>query len=241
MTLKLSVIICCYNERPTILDVIQRTQAVDLDQDWEREIIVVDNASTDGTRELLQQIEDPAITVVLHERNLGKGMSIRTGIAHMQGDYFIIQDADGEYDPQDHVRFCRYVQEHQAAAVFGSRVLGGRIRSHYRRTLWGNRLLTWLTNILFGGQLTDVATATKMVRGDLAKRLNLITTDFNLDFELPAKILRAGHVIHELPVQYTPRTYEQGKKIRARDGWRAILTLMHNRLGLSPVFKDSVP
>ncbi len=237
--MKLSVIICCYNERQTILDVIQRTQAVDLGADWEREIIVVDNASTDGTRELLQQIHHPQIALYFHERNLGKGMSIRTGIAHMQGDYFIIQDADGEYDPQDHIRFCRYVQQHGAAALFGSRVLGGRIQSHYRRTLWGNRFLTWLTNRLFGGALTDVATATKMVRGDLAKQLNLTTTDFNLDFELPAKILRAGHVIHEIPIQYTPRTYEQGKKIRARDGGRAILTLLHNRLGLTPVFKDS--
>ncbi len=235
--MKLSVIICCFNERATILEVIRRTQAVTLDPGWQREIIVVDNCSTDGTRELLQQIADPEIQVIFHERNLGKGMSIRNGIAHMSGDYMLIQDADMEYDPQDHPHFCRYAVEHAAAAVFGSRVLGGETKSQYRRTLLGNRLLTWLTNVLFGSRLTDVATATKMVRADVVTALNLTTTDFNLDFEMPDKILLAGHAIHEIPIRYNPRTYAEGKKIKAIDAAKAIRTMLRDRLGLSPVWK----
>lgn len=238
--MKLSVIICCYNERATILEVIRRTQAVDLGPAWDREIIVVDNFSTDGTRELLQQVNDPEIQKVFHPRNLGKGMSIRSGIAHMSGDYMLIQDADMEYDPQDHPRFCQYVVAHQAAAVFGSRVLGGQVRSRYRRTLWGNRLLTWLTNVMFGSRLTDVATATKMVRADVAKGLNLTTTDFNLDFELPDKILLAGYAIHEIPISYHPRSYAEGKKIKAIDAAKAIRTMLRDRLGLSPVWQTGL-
>lgn len=239
--MKLSVIICCYNERATILEVIRRTQRVDLGPEWQREIIVVDNCSTDGTRELLQEVNDPEIQIVLHPRNLGKGMSIRSGIAQMSGEYMLIQDADMEYDPQDHVRFCQYALAHEAAAVFGSRVLGGEVRSRYRRTLWGNRLLTWLTNVLFGSRLTDVATATKMVRADIAKGLNLTTTDFNLDFELPDKILLAGYAIHEIPISYNPRSYAEGKKIKAIDAAKAIRTMLRDRLGLSTVWRAGPP
>jgi dolichol-phosphate mannosyltransferase len=210
----LSVIICCYNEQATIRDVIDRTKAVDLGPDWSREIIVVDNDSTDGTREILQQINDPEIRVIFHERNMGKGMSIRTGIAEMTGDYMIIQDADAEYDPAEHPRFCRKADETGAAAIFGSRVLGGEVKYKYAHAYLGVRVLTTITNLLFGGRLTDVATATKMVRADVVKSLNLTTTDFNLDFELPNKILLSGHEIIEIPISYNPRTYEEGKKIQ---------------------------
>ena len=237
--MKLSVIIACYNERNTILDVIEKSQEVNLGPNWTREIIVVDNLSTDGTRDLLHEIDDPEITVVFHERNMGKGMSIRTGIANMTGDYMIIQDADSEYDPQDHRLFVEYVNKHHPPALFGSRVLGGQIKSKYLRNLMGNRLLTWLTNFMFGGNLTDVATATKMVRGEVVKKLNLDTTDFNLDFELPNKLLKAGFQIHEIPISYSPRTYEEGKQIGTKDGIRAIITILRDRLGLSPVFVEN--
>lgn len=235
--MKLSVIICCYNERTTIMEVIEKTQEVNLGSDWEREILVVDNCSTDGTRDLLQQIDDDEINVIFHEQNMGKGMSIRTGIANMTGDYMLIQDADLEYDPAEHTRFCTYAAENQPAALFGSRILAGEIRTKYKRTFFGNRVLTELTNLLFDGHLTDVATATKMVRGDLVKALNLTTTDFNLDFELPNKILLSGNQIDEIPISYNPRTYEEGKKIKAIDGLRAIMTMVRDRLGFSPVFK----
>ena len=234
---KLSVIICCYNERATIRAVIDRTAAVDLGPNWSREIVVVDNFSTDGTREILQQIDHPEVRVIFHERNMGKGMSIRTGIANMTGDYFIIQDADAEYDPADHAAFCRLADETNAAAIFGSRVLGGQVKYKYAHAYLGVRVLTTMTNLLFGGHLTDVATATKMVRADVAQSLNLTTTDFNLDFELPDKILLAGHDILEIPISYNPRTYAEGKKIRTRDALRALLTMLRDRLGPTPVLK----
>ena len=173
---KLSVIICCYNEQATIADVIAQTKAVDLGPNWQREILVVDNCSTDGTREILQALDDPEVRIIFHERNMGKGMSIRTGIANMTGDYMIIQDADAEYDPAEHVKFCAKVDETNAAAIFGSRVLGGDVKYEYAHAYLGVRLLTAVTNLFFGGHLTDVATATKMVRADVVQSLNLTTT-----------------------------------------------------------------
>ncbi|MCP4358106.1 MAG: glycosyltransferase family 2 protein [Chloroflexi bacterium] len=235
--MKLSVIICCYNEAATIQQVIEKTQAVNLGSGWEREIIVVDNFSTDGTRDILNRIDDPEIRVIFHERNMGKGMSVRTGIAHMNGNYMIIQDADLEYDPFEHTRFCRHVEESNAAAIFGSRVLGGDVQYEYTHAYLGVRFLTAVTNLLFGGHLTDVATATKMVRADVVQSLNLTTTDFNLDFELPDKILLAGHDILEIPISYSPRTYEEGKKIKTSDGIRALFTMLKDRLGWTPVLK----
>lgn len=234
---KLSVIICCYNERATIEEVIGKTKAVELGSGWTREIIIVDNCSTDGTREILQTVHDPEVRVIFHERNMGKGMSIRTGIANMTGDYMIIQDADAEYDPAEHAKFCRQAEETGAAAIFGSRVLGGQVHYKYAHAYLGVRVLTGLTNLLFGGRLTDVATATKMVRADVIKSLNLTTTDFNLDFEMPDKILLAGHDILEIPISYSPRTYAEGKKITTRDGFRALLTMLRDRLGFTPVLK----
>lgn len=235
---RLSVIICCYNERATVHEVIEKTKNVALGSGWDREIIVVDNASTDGTREILQEIDDPEINIFYHERNLGKGASIRTGIANMTGDYMIIQDADSEYEPAEHARFCRFVDEFEPAAVFGSRILGGQVKYEYAHAYVGVRFLTAMTNFLFGGQLTDVATATKMVRGDLVKALNLTCSGFDLDFELPDKILLSGNEILEIPINYDPRTYAEGKKIKARDGMKALFIMFRDRLGLSPVWKN---
>lgn len=236
----LSVIICCYNEAATIKEVIESTRRVDLGQGWEREIIVVDNFSTDGTREILKTIDEPDISVILHERNLGKGASIRTGISVMKGAYMIIQDADGEYDPAEHTRFCRLADETKAAAIFGSRVLGGEVRYKYAHAYLGVRFLTAMTNLLFGGSLTDVATATKMVRADVLQSLNLTCNGFDLDFEMPDKILLSGNQILEIPIRYDPRTYEEGKKIKARDGLKALLIMLRDRLGLSPVLKPGM-
>jgi dolichol-phosphate mannosyltransferase len=237
--MKLSVIICCYNERNSIEEVIARSRQVNLGPGWDKEIIVVDNASTDGTREILQSLDAGDVRVIYHERNMGKGRSIRTGFENATGTHFFIQDADTEYDPFEQPLFCRKVEESNAAAVFGSRVLGGDIKSRYLRTLVGNRLITLLANVLFGGQLTDVATASKMVRADVVHDLHLEGNQFDLDFELPAKILMAGHRIEEIAITYRPRSYEEGKKIGANDFVEAVWTMLRTRLGLSPVVKTS--
>ncbi|MFQ5420197.1 MAG: glycosyltransferase family 2 protein [Anaerolineae bacterium] len=239
--MKLSVIICCYNETATIAEIIEKSRQVNLGPGWEREILVVDNFSTDGTRDILANIKYSDVQIIYHEQNMGKGMSIRTGIAHMTGDYFFVQDADREYDPFEQRKFTDEAAKSQPAAIFGSRVLNGEIKSQYRRTLMGNRFLTWLHNFLFHDSLTDVATASKMVRADVAHALNLTCTSFDLDFELPNKIALAGHKIEEIPINYDPRTYAEGKKIGGKDGIEAVLTMLRNRLGLSPALKTAVP
>ncbi|MGD2164250.1 MAG: glycosyltransferase family 2 protein [Anaerolineae bacterium] len=228
--MKLSIIICAYNERDTVLTVLQRVQAVDLGSEWEKEIIAVDNCSTDGTRELLQNLDEPDVKVILHPRNLGKGASVRTAIEHCTGDYAIIQDADLEYDPGDYPLYLDQVASRSPAAIYGSRTLGGRAKYEYVSNYLGVRFLTWLTNVLYGARLTDVATGAKMVRVDVLKSLNLSGSGFDLDFELTDKILRAGYDITEIPASYEPRTVAEGKKIRAWDGMVALLVIVRDRL-----------
>lgn len=230
--MKLSIITCTYNEVDSILTVLDRIRAVELGPAWEKEIIVVDNCSTDGTRELLREIaqrSDPAINVIFHPRNLGKGTSIRNGYARATGKYAVIQDADLEYDPADLKRLLDRAEADGADAVFGSRTLGGRVVYKYVQNYWGNMLVTRAINRLFGGHLTDAATATKLVRTDVVARLNLRGTHFDLDFELPCKLLKHGYRIDEAPVSYCPRTAAEGKKIRPRDGLHALWVIFKLR------------
>jgi len=205
-------------------------RAVNLGPGWEKEVIVVDNFSTDGTRELLQGLHLPDVQVVFHPRNLGKGTSVRTAIAHCSGDYAIIQDADLEYDPAEYPLFLARAAQDHPAAVYGSRTLGGRAVYKYVTNYLGVRLLTGLTNLLYGAHLTDVATASKMVRVDVLKSLNLTGAGFDLDFELTDKILRAGHQIADIPITYRPRTIAEGKKIRPWDGLWALRVIVRDRL-----------
>jgi dolichol-phosphate mannosyltransferase len=230
--MKLSIIICAYNEKDSILTVLDRVQAVNLGLGWEKEIIVVDNCSTDGTRELLQEVArrgDPTIHVILQPRNLGKGTSIRTGYAHASGKYAVIQDADLEYDPQDLKLLLDKAEADGAEAVFGSRTMSGQVAYKYVQNYWGNMLVTRAINWLFGGRLTDAATATKLVRTDVVGRLNLKGARFDLDFELPCKLLKHGYRIDQVPVSYRPRTAAEGKKIRPWDGLEALWVIFKLR------------
>lgn len=224
--MKLSVIICVYNERKTILDAINQAYGVDLGSDWDREIIVVDNFSTDGTRELLQSVDLPDVQVIFHPRNLGKSASMLTGIAASGGDYFVIFDSDLEYEADDLPRLVAAIVPGETVAVFGSRTLGGRRVYEYAENYWGVRLLTITANLLFGGRLTDIAVGTKLVRVDVARSLELSDHDFDMDFELPCKLLKRGYDIVEVPVAYHPRTAEQGKGIvgpkAIRTGFRVL-------------------
>jgi glycosyltransferase involved in cell wall biosynthesis len=230
--MKLSIIICAYNEKESILPVLERVRAADLGPGRDKEIIVVDNFSTDGTRELLQEVaqrEDRSVQVVFHPRNLGKGTSIRSGYARATGRYAVIQDADFEYDPADLKLLLDKAEADGADAVFGSRTLGGEVAYKYVQNYWGNMLVTWAINRLFGGRLTDAATATKLIRTAVIPALNLKGTHFDLDFELPCKLLKYGYRIDEVPVSYRPRTAAEGKKIRPWDGLHALWVILKYR------------
>ncbi len=229
--MKLSIITCAYNERKTILEAIRQAYAVDLGPGWEKEIVVVDNFSTDGTRELLQTVDLPDVRVVFHPRNLGKGASVRSGIAEATGDYFVIFDADLEYDAADLRRLVAPIVPGETVAVFGSRTLGGRRIYEYARNYWGVRLLTWVANLLYGARLTDIAVGPKLVRLDVARSLGLDGSGFDLDFELPCKLLKRGHDILEVPVAYHPRTVEEGKKLSTpfRTGLHALWVIVKAR------------
>ncbi len=219
--MKLSIIICAYNERETILDAIHHAHAVDLGAGWDKEIIAVDNFSTDGTRELLESVDLPDVRVIFHPRNLGKSASVLTGISEATGDYFVIFDADLEYEASDLPRMVAEIIPGNTVAVFGSRTRGGRKIYEYAQNYWGVRVLTLIANLAFGGQLTDIAVGTKLVRLDVARALKLSDTDFDLDYELPCKLLKHGHEIKEIAIAYHPRTAEQGKGIV---GWKAYRT-----------------
>ena len=233
--MKLSIITCVYNENRTIREAIDQACAVDLGPGWEKEIVVVDNFSTDGTREFLQSLDGRGaggcpIRVVFHPRNLGKGASVRTGIAEVSGDYFVIFDADLEYEAADLAHLAAEVVPGETVAVFGSRTLGGRRIYKYAKNYWGVRFLTAVANLLYGSRLTDIASGLKLVRLEVARSLSLGTSGFELDFELPCKIIKRGHEIAEVPIAYHPRGFEDGKKIKAfRDGFRSLWAIVKAR------------
>jgi glycosyltransferase involved in cell wall biosynthesis len=208
--------------------VLERVRTVDLGA-WEKEMIVVDNCSTDGTRELLQQIQWPEARIIFQPRNMGKAASVRAGFERATGDYGVIQDADFEYDPEELPLFVKAVDETGAEAVFGSRILGGRAIYKYWQNYVGVRSLTLLTNLLFGGRLSDVAVGTKLIKCEVFHALALRGAGFELDFELPCKLLKAKYRIVEVPVSYHPRTVAEGKKINALDGLRALGIILRVR------------
>jgi glycosyltransferase involved in cell wall biosynthesis len=222
---------CVYNEIHSVMAVLEKVRAVQPMADWEKEIIVVDNCSTDGTREVLQSIDAPDVRVIFHERNMGKGASVRRGFREATGDYVVIQDADFEYDPAELAMFMQKAGETNADAVFGSRTLGGRAIYKYAANYWGVRLLSLITNVLYGGRLSDVAVGTKMIKRDVFETLHIRGNSFDLDFELPCKLLKRGYRIVEIPISYKPRTVAEGKKIHAvRDGLHALAVILRVRL-----------
>ncbi len=228
--MKLSVIICVYNEKETILEILKRVQLADLGYDWEKEIIIVDNFSTDGTRDLLQTITTKNVKVVLQPKNLGKGNSIRTAIPLCTGNYTITQDADLEYHPRQYKALLHKALEENLDAVYGSRVLGDRRYHNYAANYWAVRFLTFLTNILFKSAFTDVATNYKLVRTSLLQTLHLRCTGFDLDFEISNKLALSTKKIAEVPINFEPRTYSEGKKIHAGDGLQALIVILCDRI-----------
>ncbi|MEX0675494.1 MAG: glycosyltransferase family 2 protein [Pirellulales bacterium] len=222
----LSVVIPVFNEGPTIEEIIRRVRTCGI----RCELIVVDDGSTDGTRELLEKYRgDGDVTLMFHARNQGKGAALRTGFMRAGGDVVVVQDADLEYDPADYSRLLQPIIENQADVVYGSRFAGGSHRVLYFWHSAGNRFLTLLSNVFTNLNLTDIETCYKMFRRELIQQIapTLRENRFGIEPELTAKVARIPGVrIYERPINYSGRTYAQGKKIGWRDGLRALWCIL---------------
>ncbi len=222
--MKLSVVMPVYNEARTIREILGRVLAVPL----EKEVIVVDDGSTDGTREILRGADLPGIKVFLRERNGGKGASVRDGLAMASGDVVIIQDADLEYDPGEYPRLLAPIQAGKVDAVYGTR-FKGETRVHLFWHYMGNRFLSLVSNVLYNTTLSDIETCYKMFRKDCVRGIRLKCDRFGFDPEITAKLLKGGWRIAEIPITYYGRDYSEGKKIRMRDGLVVLWALFRFR------------
>jgi glycosyltransferase involved in cell wall biosynthesis len=227
--MRLSIIMPVYNEAATILDIVRRVRAVELP--FRREIIIVDDFSTDGTRDFLASLSDlPEIRVILHERNRGKGAALRTGFAAATGDIVIVQDADLEYDPEEYPRLVQPIIEKEADVVYGSRFAGG--ECHRVLYFWhyvGNRILTLFSNALTNLNLTDMETCYKVFRREIIQSIDLQEDRFGFEPEVTAKVASLSCRIYEVGISYAGRTYDEGKKIGWRDGIRAMWCILKYR------------
>jgi glycosyltransferase involved in cell wall biosynthesis len=219
----LSVVVPVYNEEATVRGLLRRV----LDHPLAGEVIVVDDASRDGTREILRELERkeaPRMRLFLHGENRGKGAALRTAFAHASGDLVLVQDADLEYDPADYERLLQPFRDGVADVVYGSRY-AGRARGFRIHTL-GNRVLTWFSNLATGLHLTDMETCYKLFRADVLKRIPLRCDRFGFEPEITAKIAALGCRVREVPIRYTPRGYAEGKKIKWKDGVVAVAVIL---------------
>jgi len=222
--MKISVVIPVYNEIDTIEELVSRVLMVAI----KKEVIIVDNFSTDGTRERLKQVvqHQENVEVLYHNRNQGKGAALRTGFGSMTGDIVIIQDADLEYNPREYPKLLKPILDGQADVVYGSRFLGGPHRVLFFWHYVGNKFLTLISNILTNLNLTDMETCYKAFKRQILKDLNLKSNRFGFEPEFTAKVAEKGHRIYETPISYSGRTYSEGKKITWKDGIVAIFTIL---------------
>src|ERR1051326_3422955 len=224
--MKVSIVIPVYNELNTIHKILAAVKAVSLS----KEIIVVDDFSTDGTREILQKLNDPEIKVLFHEINKGKGAALRTGFAFASGDITVVQDADLEYDPQEIPALIKPILDGKADAVFGSRFLSGAHRVHLFWHYVGNKILTTFSNMLTNLNLTDMETCYKAVKTDILKQMRLKTDRFSFEPEITAKLAKRGCRIYEVPISYSGRDYSEGKKVNWKDGIAAFYHMIRFRM-----------
>jgi glycosyltransferase involved in cell wall biosynthesis len=221
--MKLSILVPVYNEIETIDEIIKRVKSVKLSMG--KEIIVVDDGSTDGTRDFLSRLSDEQIKVLFHDRNMGKGMAIRSALKNATGSIIIIQDSDLEYDPRDYVKLLEPIIQGKASVVYGNRRTEGMKRS-YNRFYWGGRLVTAVTNFLYKAGIHDEPVCYKVFKKDVLDSIILKCEGFEFCPEVTAKVCKAGYEIYEVPISYNPRSFLQGKKLSWRDGFYAIWILL---------------
>ena len=223
--MKISVVIPVFNERDTIAEVIGRVRAVLGERP--SEIVVVDDGSSDGTRDILRSVD--GIRLIEHERNQGKGAALRTGFAAVTGDIVIVQDADLEYDPRDYEKLLEPMLDGRAEVVFGSRFLGGPHRVLFFWHYLANMMLTWLSNMFTNLNLSDMETGYKVFRREVLAKIQIRSDRFNFEPEITAKVAKARCRIYEVPISYSGRTYEEGKKIGFVDGLSALWSILKYR------------
>ncbi|MFH1536118.1 MAG: glycosyltransferase family 2 protein [Patescibacteria group bacterium] len=230
--MKLSIIIPVFNEKKTIREVIKKVSSVELSDKINKEIIIVDDGSTDGSVNLIKNIMIKGVRKIFHEKNSGKGAAVRTGIEHSMGDLIIIQDADLEYDPNYYKKLLEPILEKNAQVVYGSRLMTyplkiwGRNKTILPIHLIANKFLTLLTNLLYGGNITDMETGYKLFKREVLKNISINSNKFDFEAEVTAKILKREIPIIEVPISVKPRTYKDGKKIGWKDGFWAVWTLL---------------
>ena len=236
--MKLSIIIPVYNEIETLEELIRRVRVVEVKVPLgfsqtrfvsiEKEMIIVDDGSTDGSRQVIEaEAAKGDIVAFYHEKNQGKGAAVRTGFQHASGDIFVIQDADLEYDPREYGLLVQPILEKKADVVYGSRFRGGPTKTMFFAHMMGNKFLTLVTNMLYDTIITDMETCYKCFRAELIKDIPLRARGFELEPEITAKILKRGHRIYEVPISYNGREFNEGKKIRpVQDGLKALWTLI---------------
>ena len=230
--MKLSIIVCVLNEIKTIEKILQKINDVELSNNIQKEIIVIDNNSIDGTKEFLQKIQiSENLKVFFQKKNFGKGNSIIKGIEKSSGDLIVFQDADLEYDPNNYNKLINHLIKNNLDAVFGSRIKNNEIHFHYKINRFAVVLLTKLINFLYRGSFTDTATNHKLIKSEVLKKLNLVSKSFNLDFEISLKLAKYKYSYDEIPIEYYPRTYKEGKKINLLDAIQSFFVILYHFFG----------